>query len=304
MWRMLPDMDEDLLERFRSIRVWTNNGRRAPHKPLLALITLARIQRGGPQFMGWNELEPLLRELLVDFGPRSKSVHPEYPFWYMRNDKGLWVVPEADQLEVGKKGYVNVKELRKRDPRGGFSDEVDAALRANPALINEVVADLLERNFTESWHEDILDRIDLPYVADRAYRRTRTRDPKFRHEVLRIYEHRCAVCGFDARIDNVGIAVEAAHVRWHAFEGPDTLDNGLALCVLHHRALDRGALTIDEHRRVQVSSHLVGADIVEHMLLRYHGQELRAPQTGEPLISDRHAAWHRREVFRGPARKL
>ena len=304
MWRILAAMSDELVERFSKLRVWRNNGRRAPHKPLLALLTLARIQRGGPQFISWTELEPQLRDLLVEFGPRSKSIHPEYPFWYMRNDKGLWVVPEVDQLEVNNKGFVSVRELRERNPRGGFSDEVDTALRADPSLVNEVVAALLERNFTESWHEDILDRIGLPYVADAAYRRARSRDPKFRHEVLRIYEHRCAVCGFDARMGNAGIAVEAAHVRWHAFEGPDTLDNGLALCVLHHRALDRGALAIDEQRRVQVSSHLVGANVVEETLIRYHGRPLRAPQAGEPGVADEHAAWHRREVFCGPARKL
>jgi hypothetical protein len=30
----------------------------------------------------------------------------------------------------------------------------------------------------------------------------------------------------------VGAGIDAAHVRWFTFDGPDELDNGLALCVL------------------------------------------------------------------------
>jgi hypothetical protein len=38
------------------------------------------------------------------------------------------------------------------------------------------------------------------------------------------------------------IAPEAAHVRWFAFDGPDSLDKGLALYSLHHKLLDLGVL--------------------------------------------------------------
>jgi len=47
--------------------------------------------------------------------------------------------------------------------------------------------------------------------------------------ILRIYEHRRAVCGWDAMLDNTELALEAAHIRWHAAGGTDTADNGLYL---------------------------------------------------------------------------
>lgn len=34
-------------------------------------------------------------------------------------------------------------------------------------------------------------------------------DPGFRATILRIYEHRCAVCGWDAMLDNTDLALEA-----------------------------------------------------------------------------------------------
>ena len=74
--------------------------------------------------------------------------------------------------------------------------------------------------------------------------------------------------------------MEAAHVRWHCYDGPDELANGLALCSLHHKALDRGALGLTEDGRVQISSDLHGSEMVELLLLRYTGQPLRLPQPG------------------------
>jgi putative restriction endonuclease len=70
-------------------------------------------------------------------------------------------------------------------------------------------------------------------------------DPQFRLRVLTAYEYRCAVCGFDVRLGSVSIALDAAHIRWHQAGGPELERNGLALCVLHHKTFDLGALTVN-----------------------------------------------------------
>ena len=62
--------------------------------------------------------------------------------------------------------------------------------------------------------------------------------------MLKDYEYRCAVCGFDVRLGSVSIALDAAHIRWHQAGGPDEETNGLALCVLHHKTFDLGAFTV------------------------------------------------------------
>jgi len=77
------------------------------------------------------------------------------------------------------------------------------------------------------------------------------RDPAFRQKVLKAYEWRCAVCGFDVKLGTVAIALDAAHIRWHQAGGPDVENNGLALCVLHHKTFDLGAFT---DRRMSSSS--------------------------------------------------
>ena len=79
------------------------------------------------------------------------------------------------------------------------------------------------------------------------------RDPNFRANVLRAYEYRCAVCGFDVRLGPSPVALEAAHIKWHQAGGPDLEVNGLALCVLHQRLFDRGAFTLSKQLQIMVS---------------------------------------------------
>jgi predicted restriction endonuclease len=68
-----------LLECFSNLVVWGSGEKRAPHKPLLILYALACFARG--QFeVPFSEVEPVIIQLLREFGPARKVHHPEYPF--------------------------------------------------------------------------------------------------------------------------------------------------------------------------------------------------------------------------------
>ena len=41
------------------------------------------------------------------------------------------------------------------------------------------------------------------------------------------------------------LGLEAAHIRWHSHDGRDVVPNGLALCSVHHKALDLGAMGLE-----------------------------------------------------------
>lgn len=293
-----------LIDRLAGVTMWSRGGERAPHKPLLLLLALARVQRGDARLVAFAALEEDLARLLADFGPPRRSLHPEYPFWRLQNDGDFWVVPEREALvaargERKRTGDVPRRLLRERGAHGGFSPEVDAALRGDPALVNQIGLALLEANFPPSLHADILDAVGMPWVVEP--RRAR-RDPGFREAVLRAYERRCAVCDYDLRIGHSDLGIEAAHVKWHAAGGPDRVDNGLALCTFHHKAFDRGALGLDDERRVLVSQDVHGSHGLEEWLVRHVGRPLRLPQPGTDPPSDGFVRWHQRQVFRGPAR--
>ena len=258
---------------FDDLGVWKQGDQRAPHKPLLVLYALGRWQRGLTE-VTFREAEPDLKALLQEFGPPRRSDHPEQPFWRLQRD-GVWVVraPSGLPLKTGDT-IPKVAALRSPDVRAEFSPDVRAALAADPGLVAAVSGRTLERHFPESLHQDILNAVGLNLETTVTRRR---RDPAFRQRVLKAYEYKCAVCGFDVRLGSVSIALDAAHIRWHQAGGPDEEANGLALCVLHHKTFDPGAFTVFGGV-VLVSDRAHGTSGFQETLMAYHGGPVREPQ--------------------------
>ncbi|PTL55564.1 phosphorothioated DNA-binding restriction endonuclease [Paraconexibacter algicola] len=292
----------ELLDRLQALRVAERDGMRAPHKPLLLLYALARVQAGEPRLVAFAEAEGPLQELLDGFGP-PRPTEPRYPFWHLRTD-GLWDVPAVEEFDTGPSSRRPGVTALRAAGWGGFVEEFDRALRDDPELVRLAAHAVLDRHFEPSLHDPIASAVglDLAAAATVAEVRKRKRDRAFRHRVLVAYEHRCAACGWNAYLGSDAFGLEAAHVLWHTHGGPDELDNGLCLCALHHLALDRGALSIDDEYRLLVSQHISGSTGVADGLHALAGRPLGRPQPGNPPIRPDHADWHRAQVFRAPAR--
>jgi putative restriction endonuclease len=264
----------------------------------LVLYALGLWQHGQTE-VTFREAEPALRSLLQEFGPPRRSDHPEQPFWRLQRD-GVWDVRAPSELPLKTGDTIpRVGVLRSPEVRAGFSDDAQAALAADPGLVAAIAEQTLDRNFPQSLHHDILDAVGLN--LDREVVTRRKRDPEFRQRVLKAYEYRCAVCGFDVRLGSVSIALDAAHIRWHQAGGPDEETNGLALCVLHHKTFDLGAFTVSEGV-VLISDRVHGTSGFQETLMAYHGGPVREPQRPDWRPEPRHLSWHRREVFRGDPR--
>lgn len=288
---------EPILRRFDELNTWRQGEQRAPHKPLLVLYALGLWQRGQTE-VSFLEAEPVLRALLQEFGPSRKSDHPEQPFWRLQND-GVWNVhvPSGLPLKTGDT-IPRVGALRSPEVRAGFVDDVQSSLSANPGLVATIAERTLEQHFPASLHQDILDAVGLNIETAPTRRK---RDPEFRRRVLKAYEYRCAICGFDVRLGSVSIALDAAHIRWHQAGGPDDETNGMALCVLHHKTFDLGAFTLAEGV-VLVSDQVHGTSGFHETLMAFHGCQAREPQRPDWQPKTEHLAWHRREVFKGDPR--
>lgn len=296
----------DFLEKVQGINIWKQGGRRAPHKPLLLLLALGRVYREEDRLGQYGgDIEDRLKGLLKRFGPPRRAHHPEEPYRRLRGD-GLWEIPGYEDLPLSKSGSPLLKALRQS--QGGFPEPLYDLLRSDPVLVIETAQEILDGHFPRSMHADIRDAVGVPeYLYRRPEARERRvrekRDPGFRHNVLRAYERRCAVCGFDVRLDDRLLGLEAAHIKWHAAGGPDIVPNGLALCMFHHKALDVGALGLERvggEVKVLVSSEVNGRSAGVRQLLDYRGAPLRPPQSASLAPGPGFVAWHRREVFREP----
>jgi putative restriction endonuclease len=277
----------EIKEKFDAITVW-KRGERAPHKPLLALYAIGRALRGEPRMVEYAQVDQDLRKLLIEFGPRRQSYHPEYPFWHLQSD-GLWELSETRGLvkRLGKNSPTKMALLT-NSVQGGFPPEGYQELSSNNRLARQIVQDLLDANFPETMHRDILDEVGIDFAVET--RIVVARDPEFRERVLRAYEYSCAVCGFDVRLGNIVVAVEAAHIKWYQAGGPDEERNGLALCSLHHKLFDRGVFTISNSMSVIVSERQMARGdfrngslrITERRLDRRSGQIIILLKVGSP----------------------
>jgi putative restriction endonuclease len=296
----MNDNQQSFLNQLQSLNVWRRNGERAPHKPLLLLLALGALSRGKPRLLPYSEIDKPLQNLLRAFGPPRKSFHSEYPFWRLQND-GVWELANSEHVEK-RRGNSDAKksELLKYSVSGGFKQDVYQALASDRNLLRTAASQLLESTFPDSYHEDILSAVGLDDAFESSIRRKR--DPKFRELVLMAYEYQCAVCGLDLRLGGRELGLEAAHIKWHQAGGPDTANNGLALCSLHHKLLDRGAIGITNDLRIQVSQLTTGNSGFLNWVMPYHGAYIRTPQISDYVLNREFVDWHSCEVFRAPAR--
>lgn len=293
----------DWVERVLGVRRYSRNGERAPHKPLLLLYALGRFRADGGSPISFSAAEADLRRLLREFGP-PRTTSPGYPFHHLTSDDRIWQVETA---AGGPSPGPELRRLRAEDARGRLHPDLVEALTGDPALLGRIARAVLDADFAPSLHGDICEEVGLDLEAAELPPFARTaapaRDPAFRPAVLEAYEFCCAFCGYDGWLDGVAVGLDAAHVRWRTYDGPDHLGNGLCLCALHHRLLDRGVLGLTSDHTISVSRKYVGrATASRHLVLDLAGRPVRPPQTGLPHVLTGHIEWHTDQVFRRPAR--
>lgn len=126
-------------------------------------------------------------------------------------------------------------------------------------------------------------RPDLPMaIADEAERRFYTRLTKqrleqatFRYRVMRAYGESCSVC----RLRH-GELLDAAHIVSFVDDGPSTVDNGLALCKIHHAAYDHNILGVSPDARLHLRRDLldeIDGPMLRHGLQEVHGRSIVLP---------------------------
>lgn len=284
--------------RFRS-----KSGARAPYKPLVLLWLTARLAKEGSTSIRFAEAEDDLRRLLSSHRVAATPPPAKYPFVYLASDSELWTVrtKEGDDIYAMPQAVRENTQFLRASAVGQLAPRFAAAL-GDAELRDRLVSELLRSEFPETAHESILAELGLD-----AHVRLRTvpRDPKFQRAVPRAYEFRCAFCEFGALMLGEHVGLDAAHVRMHSKNGPSTMDNGILLCALHHRLFDKGAIGLDNRRRILVSQEVAMGDrSPRSSLLDLSGRPMRLPQTGYDPPAIEHIEWHQDNLFKQPARAV
>lgn len=280
-----------------------------PHKPLLVLWALKRIEDRHPERLASfkGEIEPPMKKLLKRFN-YSDYINAARPFWHLQNDE-IWETSEVDPAAMGAREYPRQEYFR--SAQGGFEESVYDLLCSNPGLLAEAIHTVIEGHFPRPLREHIRKAFGFreydvsesgvlavhdeelpPIVLNR----------EFKLEVLGAYEERCAICDHDIRLEGAPLDLMATHIRSHESGGPDEVPNGLALCGSHDTAFKSGAISLDSKGGdfvVLVSDQLGGQGITYEMLRLLRGHPLRSPLEKDQVPNPAFVKWHRQQVFRG-----
>ena len=165
------------------------------------------------------------------------------------------------------------------------------------AIVDFGLRGIYEPSSAEQWWTNGMPSIDEAgetrpresRLIDRA-----VRDAAFRKLVCESYDDRCAVTRL--RIINGGgrSEVQAAHIQSVKENGPDLVQNGLALSATAHWLFDRHLITIDPDYRLVVAHNRVPSELrelLEPSLTRIHLPHDRRLRPSERFLS------HHRERF-------
>jgi putative restriction endonuclease len=300
----MNDLDaEDVLQRFASLRQYQHKGQRYPHKPLLALLALGQLANTGSSELPWLSGSERLAALIAEFAPVSTENSVQraaYPFTRLRND-GVWTLNHP--VKDDKKGELDALEVV-----GRLEPTLERQLAADPDLLYIVARSLVTANFPDTVAPDVLTAVGLdpesvlngPVVPrGRKGSRARRRNASWRADVLKAWNLQCAFCGYDGQFGTASVGLDAAHVRWFALDGPDTLDNGIAMCALHHKLFDFGVLGLTLNLGIQVSTTFTARTPAGQAIYELHGRDLLRPRPDATTPAEPYLIWHRTQVFKG-----
>lgn len=161
---------------------------------------------------------------------------------------------------------------------------------------------VLPRVGEEFQPSDLQDNEQVPFEFEQSRDRASftvsriVRDRIFRRIVLRAYSERCAVSGLKL-INGLGRAeVAAAHIRPVEKDGPDIINNGIALSGTVHWMFDRGLISLSDDLQILVSRQANDRDGIR-ALINKSGYAL-PPQRSFDRPHPHFLQWHRENCFK------
>ncbi|WP_232313842.1 HNH endonuclease [Sphingobium sp. TCM1] len=142
----------------------------------------------------------------------------------------------------------------------------------------------------------------MPFLIEQERARTERlvsrvdRDRIFRRVVLQAYDERCAITGLKLINGGGRAEAEAAHIRPVEADGPDAVQNGIALSGTVHWMFDRGLISLSDDLDIMISRQANDTDSVTALINRSGRANLPLRLIDRP--HPHFLAWHRDNVFK------
>jgi putative restriction endonuclease len=210
-------------------------------------------------------------------------------------------VPFTDADGVIERGILN--------EQGRISGRAQSAVRPiSPDDFERIVALGLDENdqilprIGETLSIPQFDEIQAPFQHEQPRGRLNyltsriVRDRAFRRVILDAYDRRCAVTGLKLINGGGRAEVDAAHIRPVEANGPDTINNGIALSGTAHWMFDRGLIGLSDDLEILISRQVNDRESIRALINRT-GSAL-APHRISQRPHPHFLSWHRENCFK------
>lgn len=259
----------DLLKHIATIK---RRDQSALHKPLLILCAINQWQQQGQSF---DQIKSILKKKkwLEKYSKTNKNLNMKYPFarleetlWTIRDDKGQIVKRKNEQIKCR-------IESKPKLYTGALSSEVIELFKNDPSAVEKAIDCVLYNYFpneTDDQCQEIYEQMCGKLVPSRnkVWQQRWEREHKLRNKIMNIYKGRCAVCNYSVKFNNKFVGVEAAHVLAVQDGGSDEVNNGMALCSIHHKAFDSYVMGIDTQYNIKIAQNIKGYKKIGRMLIK------------------------------------
>lgn len=140
-----------------------------------------------------------------------------------------------------------------------FNRIIDLAFDASEVMLPRVDEAGFQEEQAPFQFEQSRDRVN--YIGSRI-----VRDRIFRRIVLRAYDERCAITGLKLINGGGRAEVSAAHIRPVERNGPDVINNGIALSGTAHWMFDRGLISLSDDLEILISRQVNDLDSVRGLI--------------------------------------
>lgn len=213
-------------------------------------------------------------------------------------------VPFNDSDGLVERGLLN--------EQGKISGRAQAAVR--PISLEDFNR-ILERGIPDT--DDVLPRVDLdkadsvhgrfrdthtPFLFDQERERVSSvtnrviRDRVFRKIILDAYDCRCAITGLKFINGGGRAEVQAAHIKPVEENGPDIVNNGIALSGTVHWMFDRGLISLEDDLSILVSRQANDTESIWKLVNDSRCALMPATRLNRP--HPRFLHWHRTHRFK------
>ncbi|WP_095085975.1 HNH endonuclease [Mesorhizobium sophorae] len=195
-----------------------------------------------------------------------------------------------DQGRISGRAQSAVRPLSRSD----FNRIVDLGLGTSGSLlprVDEIGASVGGFQDEQAPFRFEQNRDRVSYIGSRI-----VRDRIFRRIVLRAYDERCAITGLKLINGGGRAEVSAAHIRPVEANGPDVVNNGIALSGTAHWMFDRGLISLSDDLEILISRQVNDPDSVHGFINK--SRRALPPRRQLERPHPHFLQWHRENCFK------